>query len=142
MNLGSFQISDDGDVAIVVMRHTSDQYTEADRLIELEHWLARAASGSFNSGSFVLTGFGSSASEEESAGSLEHYLSPSAVDPKVSELAWLIDSLPGPLVSAVDGLATGYACLMALMSDAAIASNDAAFVATPTVRQVRSPAWA
>src|ERR1700727_117307 len=98
------------------MRATSHLHSEADRLTELEHWLARAGSGSFNSRAFVLTGFASAISEEEGAASLEHYLSPSAVDPKVSELAWLIDSLPGPLVSAVDGTATGYACLIALMS--------------------------
>jgi hypothetical protein len=124
----SFQISDDGDVAVVMMRHTSQLYSEADRLIELDHWQSRAASGSLNSRAFVLTGFGSTATEEESAASLDHYLSPSAIDPRVSVLAWPIDRLPGPLVSAVDGLATGYARLTALMSDATIASNNAAFL--------------
>jgi 2-(1,2-epoxy-1,2-dihydrophenyl)acetyl-CoA isomerase len=101
---------------------------------ELENLLSLISGAAFGGCAIVLTGAGSTfgprlASTDHSGASVSHVrAAASRIDPKVSELAWLIEQLPVPLVSAVNGEATGYACLAALMSDAAIASDGAYFV--------------
>jgi 2-(1,2-epoxy-1,2-dihydrophenyl)acetyl-CoA isomerase len=134
VNPSSFQIFEERGVTVIVMQDSPNPSHELAWPAELERALALPSGMSSDCRAVVLTGLGATfgpksvSNDEKLAITPEGSTQSSRIDPKVAELAWLIDELPVPLVAAVNGAATGYACLAALMSDAIVASVDAHFV--------------